>query len=173
MISIIGLALSVLAIIVSGWAAFRQLAIARGTSNLQATSNVLIAQFGDRAFQDDQRYVFARLRDEHEPDLGIDGLPEPANVKAWNVGFLYENLGIMLAFGFVDRRIILSIGNYRIRQAWEVLAPYIEAERDIRGAPFLPFFENAYVLACETQPDDIHNKLRLRTATTMGMSGRS
>ncbi|MFI5838837.1 hypothetical protein ACIA8K_03865 [Catenuloplanes sp. NPDC051500] len=168
MISIIGLALSVVAIIVSSWTAVRQMIITRKSSNLQATTDVLIAQFGDRTFQADQRYVVTRLREEHDPQLGIDALPEPATAKAWNVGFMYENLGIMLAFGLVDRRIILSIGNYRLRQVWEALAPYIETERRMRGAPFLNFFENAYVQARETEPTDIYHRLSLRTVESLG-----
>jgi hypothetical protein len=114
----------------------------------------------------------ARLREEHDPQLGIDGLPAPANAKAWDVGFLYESLGIMIAFGLVDRRIILSVGNYRIRQAWETLAPYIEAERRIRAASFFTFFENAYVEACETNPIDVHNTLKLRTVESLATPPR-
>jgi hypothetical protein len=50
MINILGLVLSMVAIAVSGWAAMRQVTLTRGSSNLQVTTDVLIAQFGDRDF---------------------------------------------------------------------------------------------------------------------------
>lgn len=78
---------------------------------------------------------------------------------------MYETVGIVFALGMVDRRIILSVFNYRIRQTWEALAPYIFAEREIKGAPFVPFFENLYREAVETDPAKIYAELRLRKAS--------
>ncbi|GID91412.1 hypothetical protein ACFQFC_10555 [Amorphoplanes digitatis] len=164
------LIVSVAALAISGWAAARQLRLVRGSSDLKLTAEILVGRFGSKEFQVDQRYVLERLGQDHDPALGIGGLPEPAAAAAWNVAFMYENLGLMLVFGLVDRRIVLSIGNYRIQRSWEALEPFIRAERSLRDAPFMNFFENAYVEACATSPGDIYRSLGLKETRSSSAS---
>ncbi|MET8152420.1 hypothetical protein ACIBSW_18645 [Actinoplanes sp. NPDC049668] len=164
------LIVSVAALAISAWAAIRQLRLVRGSSDLKLTAEILVGRFGSKDFQVDQRYVLERLAQEHDPALGISGLPEPAAAAAWNVGFMFENLGMMTVFGLVDRRIVLSIGNYRIQRSWEALEPFIRAERSIRDAPFLDFFENAYVEARATSPRDLYRSLGLKESRSSSAS---
>jgi hypothetical protein len=126
------------------------------------TVEVLINSVRDKDFQRDLLYVLHALAGEHSPELGIEGLPDRAREAAWNVAFLCENLGIMVVMGLVDRRIILSIGNYRVMRSWQVLEPYIRAERERRGARFMDFFENLYVEMRENPPEKIYRSLGLR-----------
>jgi hypothetical protein len=163
-IGLVGLLISIAALVVAAWTTMRQSGLNRTENNLAMTAEVLIGQLGRDDFQDCQRYVLYHLRDEHDPALGIDGLPHPANNNSWRVGFMYENLGIMLVFGMVDEDIIFSIGHHRLRRSWEILEPYIRAERKIRDAPFLDFFEHAYCQAGDVSPAEIYARLHLRKA---------
>lgn len=77
---------------------------------------------------------------------------------------MYEYIGIMYALDMVDSRIALGIFNFRVRQVWETLEPYIRAERVARQAPFLPFFENLYLEAKAASTDEILGSIGLRSA---------
>lgn len=145
-------------------ASARQARNVRVGMDLSATVEVLLREFGNEQFQRDQIYVLTRLSDEHDHILGFDGLPDEVRLKVWRVGFAYENLRMLLAFGLLDQRIVLTIANYRIKQVWAVLEPYIRAERVRRGTTYLDFFENAKVEADRVTPEEVYQKLKLKRA---------
>lgn len=103
--------------------------------------DVALHNIRDRDFQRDQHYVLTRLAQEHEPVVGMDALPEPVRTMTRNVAFSYEYIGAMVALGLVDSDLALSVLHFRVRQVWTALEPYARTEREIRNAPFLPFFE--------------------------------
>ncbi|MET9455679.1 hypothetical protein ABZY05_11425 [Streptomyces canus] len=157
------LIISLVALALSGFATVRQLRYARSASDMTLLLEVALHNIRDKDFQNDQRYVLTRLVEEHPPEGGIDVLPEQAHTATRNVVFMYEYIGIMYALDMVDSRIALGIFNFRIRQVWETLEPYIRAERAARQAPFLPFFENLYLRAQVAPTEDILRSIGLRS----------
>lgn len=116
LLSISTIIISVVALVVStigSLASARQARNVRVAMDLNATVEVLLREFGNEQFQRDQIYVLTSLSDEHDHALGFDGLPDEVRLKVWRVGFAYENLGMLLAFGLLDQRIVLTIANYR------------------------------------------------------------
>ncbi|MFJ3226770.1 hypothetical protein ACIPJS_25985 [Streptomyces sp. NPDC086783] len=164
MYNVISLVISLIALALSGFATIRQLRYARSASDMTLLLEVALSATRDRGFQNDQRYVLTRLREEHLPDAGMDALPEQARTATRNVAFMYEYIGIMYALDMVDSRIALGIFHFRIRQVWETLEPYIRAERVARQAPFLPFFENMYIRSQDAPAEDILRSLGLCSA---------
>lgn len=160
--NVVTVILAAAAVLVSVYSILRQSRLARTSKDLDFAVHTLIEYIREKDFQNDQHYVMNHLACTHDPALGIDSLPKGAREAAWHVVFMYETVGMVLALGMVDRRIILSMFNYRIRQTWEVLAPYIRAERQARGAPYVPFFENAYREAIEADPATIYAELKLK-----------
>ncbi|MCF6523625.1 hypothetical protein [Streptomyces sp. JJ36] len=158
------LAVSLLALLVSAVTAWRQFRHARSTRAFNAVLEVYLRDVRDKEYQRDQDFVVHRLATEHAPDRGVGGLPEQARHAVWNVAFLYESIGMMYAFGTLDHRIALGVFHHRVVQVWEVLRPYVLAERERRNGPFLAFFENLYLDARDASPEDLCRASGLRSA---------
>ncbi|MFH8369017.1 hypothetical protein [Streptomyces sp. NPDC018031] len=163
--NVASLGVSFVALVLSAIAAWRQLRHARSQSALTTILEVYFRDIRDMDFQRDQTYVVTRLATEHPaPDEGgIAALPEQAQHAIWNVAFMYESIGMMHALDMMDSRVALGVFNFRIIQVWEAMEPYIMAERAMRQAPFLAFFENLYLQARATPPADLYRELGLRT----------
>ncbi|GAA4684386.1 hypothetical protein GCM10023347_44320 [Streptomyces chumphonensis] len=156
------LAISLLALVVSSLAVWRQIRNARSAGAFATVLEVYLRDVRDKDYQRDQSYVLSRLAVEHPPADGIRNLPDDAQHAVWNVAFLYESLGMMYVLGNMDRRIALGTFNFRIVQVWEALEPYVVAERAARLSPFLAFFEHLYLEARSTSPVDLYRKAGLR-----------
>ncbi|MDT3399053.1 hypothetical protein RKE29_20795 [Streptomyces sp. B1866] len=155
------LALSVVALLLSTVAAWRQIRHARSANDFAAVLEVYLRDVRDKDYQRDQDYVVNRLRAEHSPEGGIMALPEQPRNALWNVAFMYESIGMMHELGMMDSRIALGVFHFRVIQVWEAIRPFVQQERNIRQAPFLVFFENLYVKARATPPDDVYRTMGL------------
>ncbi|MEU4167814.1 hypothetical protein AB0F46_13115 [Streptomyces sp. NPDC026665] len=164
MFNIISLVMSVMALVASTWGVVRQIGRARADSDLAMTTEVLLTHIRDPAFQRDQRWVLFELASHHSPDQGIDLLPGDAKYRAWNVAFVFESISIMMRFDIVNSEILTSLTHHRLMRTWEVLEPYIRAERARRGSVVFPFFEDAYATARRTDPEALHRRLGLKAA---------
>lgn len=165
MYNVATLGVSFIALVLSALAAWRQHHQARSQSALTTILEVYFRDIRDMDFQRDQTYVVTRLGAEHPPPAqgGIAALPEEAQHAIWNVAFMYESVGMMHALDMMDSRVALGVFNFRITQVWEAMEPYIMAERTVRRAPFLAFFENLYLEARATPPQELYRELGLRT----------
>ncbi|MFI7413364.1 hypothetical protein ACIBU0_32285 [Streptomyces sp. NPDC049627] len=157
------LAVSLIALALSGFATFRQTRHARTMSDMTMVLEVAMRNIRDKEFQSDQRYVLTELATDHPPDGGMDALPEPARSMTRNVAFTYEYISILYAFGIVDSRVALGIFHFRVNQVWEALEPYIRAERVARRAPCCPFFESLYLHARSKPAEETLRSLGLRS----------
>jgi hypothetical protein len=164
MYNALSLAISLVALGLSGLFTLRQLRQARSRSHMTMLLEVALHNIRDRDFQRDQQYVLTQLAQEHAPAVGMDALPEPARTTTRNVAFSYEYIGVMVALGMVDSRLALSVFHFRIRQVWTALEPYVRAEREIRNAPFLPFFEHLYLVSRANPTTEFLRSLNLRTS---------
>ena len=164
MYNVLSLVLSLVALGLSGFATLRQLHQARSASHMTMLLEVALNNIRDRDFQRDQHYVLTQLTQDHAPAVGMDALPEPVRTMTRNVAFSYEYIGAMVALRMVDSRLALSVFHFRVGQVWITLEPYIRAEREIRNAPFLPFFENLYLLSRENPTADFLRAINLRSS---------
>jgi hypothetical protein len=136
--NIITLPMSVAALAVSSWTAVRQINRTRAASDLTMTTDFLINHVRNPEFQRDQRFVLFELGQSHSPDQGIEQLPDPVNFTVWNVALIYQTVSIMMRCDTAERR--------------------------IRQAPLFPFFEDAYLTACRTDPVDIYRRMGLQSS---------
>ncbi|WP_419665336.1 DUF4760 domain-containing protein [Streptomyces sp. 2-1] len=162
--NIISLVMSVMALAASTWGVSQQIGRARADSDLAMTTELLLTHIRDPEFQRDQRWVLFELASAHSPDQGIDLLPDDAKYRAWNVAVVFEAVSIMMRFEIVNAEILTSLTHYRLMRTWEVLEPYIQAERARRGSVVFPFCEDAYAVARRTDPEALHHRLGLKRA---------
>ncbi|MFI6645689.1 hypothetical protein [Streptomyces sp. NPDC050504] len=162
--NVLSLVLSVVAVAASTWGVRLQISRARADSDLAMTTDLILTHVRDPQFQRDQLWVLNGLSAEHGPENGLEGLPEPANLRAWNVGIVYETVSIMLRFELTNPVILMSLAQHRIVKTWEALEPYVAVERERRGRVVFPFFEDAYVAAKAADPSLLYASLGLRKA---------
>jgi hypothetical protein len=101
-------------------------------------------------------FVMTRLS-EHDPAVGISGLPTPARDCVFEVGGFYQDIGSLVVNGVVDEDFVIAMHYTGIKDIWRALEPYIYAEREHlreRGAGSLfGSFEHLAVYV-ETVPAD-------------------
>ncbi|MFI6298541.1 hypothetical protein ACIBEJ_43600 [Nonomuraea sp. NPDC050790] len=67
---------------------------------------------------------------EHDPKLGISGLPPAAREAVYDVAYFYQNFIAFQAVGILDKR-LLAMMNMRTFLVWEAIKPFVEREREI------------------------------------------
>jgi hypothetical protein len=107
-------------------------------------------------------YIFDRLAEEHSPERGVSGLPDPARSAIRKIGFLFDNAGLLIAHGAVSEEVILGFFGESVPKFWEILAPFIRREAEIRHMGYMVFFEHSVVRAQMRSTADIRRDLGLR-----------
>ncbi len=81
---------------------------------------------------------------------GFDALPEDWRESAYAVGYFFDNLGTLVAHGIIGEKLILGSTGTTLIRMWEILHPFIDAERSWRAGTyasstspgFLRYFEH-------------------------------
>jgi hypothetical protein len=107
--------------------------------------------------------LLARRLVDLDPDVPISQLPEPLRGTAYAVASFYDSMGILVAFGCIDEKLVVATTNYRTRRVWQVLEPHIRAERTARGSLFMDFSEDLACRAHANDPQRLHDELGLRS----------
>ncbi|HET6733027.1 DUF4760 domain-containing protein, partial [Mycobacterium sp.] len=85
---------------------------------------------------------------------GIEALPPEYRDSVYSVCYFFDYLGVLLAFGVIERDLVIgSLGTHIVR-TWSLLEHHVVAERDHRSraypadapAGFLRYFESLVVL---------------------------
>jgi hypothetical protein len=160
--SVVALAISVLALIVSSVLGWRQIRFTRVSNETVVTLDWLTRELISESFMESEEYVLGHLSDHHA-ERGVSGLPPTPRRHVLRVGRYYASLGHLIVFGVVDERLILSLVHHRIYRAWLAIEPYAVAERKIRGAPFFAFFEHVARRSTEMDVPGFHRQLGLET----------
>jgi hypothetical protein len=158
----VAIAISLLALVISGVLSARQLRSMKHANSVPVAIEMLTREFDRDDFQRKESLVLHELPD-HDISLGVSGLPEPLRSAVFSVSFFYDSMAIMVAFGFVGQDLVLSTINYRIRRIWYVMEGHILGERALRDAPFLNFLEDLAYRAHAYDPRDSHKRLRLHS----------
>ncbi|MGW8971941.1 DUF4760 domain-containing protein [Streptomyces platensis] len=151
---IAALAVSVVALVVSGAAALRQLRLAQHANALPVLVDL---------FREHRSVRLARARHfvhQQLPDCdlsaGLAGLPEDEGDLVRELAWYYDNLGALVAHGVVDIEPISGYLGGSVISVWESMEPLVEAERAKRASKGMPdpnrwqeYFENLYHLVCE------------------------
>ncbi|MEU8820116.1 hypothetical protein [Actinoplanes sp. NPDC048796] len=167
----LAVAISLAALAVSSIISWRQLRSMRSANHVPVAIELLTRDYGRPEFQRNERYMLAELP-RTDPSGGVSGLPDPLLSATLQVIAFYDSMGILVAFGSVEERLILASINFRIRRIWMVMEPFVRSERQLRQGPYLDFLEDLAFRAHRYDPQQLHNALRLhempRTSSNPG-----
>jgi hypothetical protein len=161
LIALGALAVSVSSLAVSGLISSRQLRSMQGANHVSVAIELLTRDYGRPEFQEMERRVTQDLPGT-DKDSSFFELPEPLRSDAYTVATFYDSMAILVYFGFIDEKLVVSTINYRLRQIWSTLEGPIRIERTRRDAPFFDFLEDLCVRVSANDPSTIHRQLKLK-----------
>lgn len=127
-LSVIALVVSALAIAVSTALGVRQQKISRHSNYVPVMSN-LMAEFRSPNFHENHSLVMA-LRAPDQPVSGFSDLPPDARAAFVDVVYFYQMVAMQISMGVLDEKTMLAQLHSRIISVWEVVEPYVQAERE-------------------------------------------
>jgi hypothetical protein len=130
-LNILALVLSVAALLASTYLAVRQGELMRRANFVPAYMQ-LLNEFRSLEFNRNYEYVVTRLH-EHDPALGISGLPEDARRALYDVAYFYQGFGALRLIRVVDDQILAAL-HLRIMRVWAAVEPFVVRERELNGA---------------------------------------
>ena len=130
-LSVAAVLVSVLALFASTFLTVGQLRLLRQTNHLPPIIE-LLSEFRSSKLHDNFAYVTTRLREEHDPELSIFELPEPARSTVIDTAYYYQTIASLVGFGVLDERIIVVIRT-RIIRVWESIEPYLFGRTSTRN----------------------------------------
>ncbi|QDQ09606.1 hypothetical protein [Streptomyces spectabilis] len=109
-------------------------------------------------------FIYERLPAEFSPDRGVSQQPPEARGALRKVGFLFDNFGLLIAHGVVPEELVIGFfGRSLQEEFWQIMAPYIRKEAELRGQSYMIFFEDLVARAQSSSVADIREDLGLRT----------
>jgi hypothetical protein len=172
LLSVAALIISVLAVAAGAMIGIRQTASARHANHIAVLVD-LMNEFRTRQFNQDHDYICERLATEHDPQLGISGLPENAGDAFYSVTYFYQILGVLVVLKILDRDDIITIYQRRLIILWKAVQPYVIRERELKGG------SNSYLLlnlealataASQFPPDSLNALLERSLKVKLGRS---
>lgn len=134
-LSTMAISLSVVALLSSIYFAYQQVSTMRRANYLPAYL-ALLDDFRSPSFHQHHRYVVQRLGIEHDPDLGVSGLPTEAQEAVYDVAFFLHNFVILERLGIIDERYLMTL-NDRVVRTWAAIGPFVRRERELVPLPHL------------------------------------
>lgn len=139
-LGIVAVVVSMCALLTSTLLGARQIRVMRDANHVPAIIE-LLSEFRSREFHDDYQYIITNLRAEHDPELGISGLPESARTAVLNVAYYYQVFAFLIGFEILDETKVLAVLRIRIINTWGALKPYAMVERKSNPLPVLTMLE--------------------------------
>ncbi len=91
-----------------------------------------LKQYQTVEFHDRYRYVTTRLKAEHDPKLGISGLPDDARRAVYDIAYFFHGYGMFRLLRILDDQVLPTM-QPRIVAVWEAIEPFVERERELQG----------------------------------------
>lgn len=129
--NIVTIVMSVVALITSTYIALQHRAMQKRANFIPAYMQI-IKEFRTVEFHDNYRYVTTQLQAEHDPTLGISGLPDEARRAVYDIGYFYQGFGMLLLMRILDDQVLPTM-QARIVRVWEAVEPYVKRERELQG----------------------------------------
>ena len=95
-------------------------------------------------FHDEQQYVTDQLRREHDPSLGVFGLPVDAKSALVSIAYYYQMFAVLISFEIFDEDRMIELLRIRSISVWVAIEPYVMAERErttVTAPAFLALLE--------------------------------
>jgi hypothetical protein len=161
-LSIIGIALSLVATGISTFLVVRQTRFQRH-ANQVPVAITLAQEYRSEDFQVALDYVLHVLPTRHDSRLGISHLPEEGRRHARRVSAFFTTLAGLVFFDIVDEEFAIGFFGNRAKGAWDALEPYIVQERAQENNPdFVVFFEDLVCRVSERGPAVAAYRLKLK-----------
>ncbi|MEV7686636.1 hypothetical protein ACFW1F_15440 [Streptomyces bungoensis] len=129
--NLVATGLSVVALLVTLYSAVAQAALQRRSNQLPAYVD-LLADFRSVEFHDHYRFVTQRLLAEHDPELGLSGLPYDVRRQVYDIVYYYQNIAVLRLADIVDDEMVALL-RIRVVKVWEAVAPFVRRERELMG----------------------------------------
>jgi hypothetical protein len=130
-VNLVAIVLSAVALATSTYIAFQHQALQKAANFTPAYLH-LLKQFQTMEFHDHYRYVTTRLKTEHDPKLGVAGLPDDARRAVYDVAYFFQGYGILCLLRILDDQVLPTM-QLRSISVWEAIEPYVERERKLFG----------------------------------------
>ncbi|WP_433207519.1 hypothetical protein ACQP00_41515 [Dactylosporangium sp. CS-047395] len=162
-LNLLALAMSMLALGVSGVLARRQITMMRHGNEVPVLID-LLQELRSPEFQKAEEYVLLRLSSDNDLSHGFFGLSGPARAAVGCIVSYYSALGALVYYRMVDEAIIVGQVGFRANRAWQCLAVYVDYERAARGDLFFAKpYEHLVSLVQRGWPPDDRYGLKLGT----------
>ena len=157
LLSVSSLVVSILALVVSGGVAVRQLTRLRH-SNMLPVAVDLFREFRTPEFRAAMRYLTGTLWSEHPPgdDVGVLDLPDDVRARVVPVVSYFNNVGVLVANDVIDDATVRGFMSGSVLRAWDRTAPYIRVERSRRADPTYNAYFEHLAARCIAAPPVTH-----------------
>ncbi|GAB3276830.1 hypothetical protein [Kineosporia babensis] len=162
---IIAVGISLLALAITVWLAFKQLSSERAAHHLGIVSD-LLDDFRSSQFHDDHRFLAEELPRTYSPELGVAGLPEEVRERFYRVLYFYQKVALLTALGILSDRRFVQLLHQRMAWVWSGVKPHVEIERtrDLNGERLLrgvqDLVESSEGLPVDPLERDLFRRLR-------------
>ena len=150
--------------------AVRQNTLAGGANHLPVVLEAF-QHSRSTAWLEAQEYVLTRLADECPIEGGYSQMTPSARAHVNTIGLFYDDLGKLIAHGMIRQDLVIGSYGTPIVWLWDALAPYVYAERRLRGFAFWVYFEDLAERTAATTPDSVYVKLGLRSRPPRAQAG--
>ena len=130
--NIVAIVLSAVAVVTSAYTALQHRTLQKA-ANFAPAYMQLIRQYQTLEFHDHFRYVTTKLRADHDPQLGISGLPDEARRAVYDIAYFYHGYGVLKLLRIIDDQVLPGMQS-RIVAVWDAIEPYVERERELCGS---------------------------------------
>jgi len=159
---ILSLVISIIALATSLFVAYKQIMLAKHSNSFPVTID-MFREFRSLEFKQHLYYVLFKFPSINQPDKGIHGLPEETRNHVLEVCHFFDNLGVMVANKAVDEKLIISFLGGTALKTWEIIYPYIMAERAGReNGLYQEFFEHLIFVIKKNPPEKVIKKMSLK-----------
>jgi hypothetical protein len=161
--NIVAIALSAAALATSTYTALQHQALQKAVNFAPAYMQIL-RQYQTLDFHDHYRYVTTKLRTDHDPQLGISGLPDEARRAVYDIAYFFQGYGVLRLLRILDDQVLPTL-QPRLIAVWEAIEPYVERERELHGFTGLYLLRVLEEFAKDAQtlpPGSLHTTLTRR-----------
>jgi hypothetical protein len=81
-----------------------------------------------------ERQLWVELPGQHDPEVGFEGMPEPLRTHMYYIGIFYQTIAYLVTNRIYNERLAYLPYHYRLIKTWNVLEPFVQGERRLRGA---------------------------------------